>query len=160
MGQGCRSYTSAGGLRSEPPDPGLEIVRPSPGIASVGPTFEDETMESASDRRNRLTLVIRWTARVWAVAAIGVVLLLSVAEGLYPARPAEWIGLALYPGGVCVGMILAWWREGLGGGITVGSLVAFYAVYAATAGTLPRGPWWLVLAVPGFLFLWCWKRSL
>jgi len=56
-------------------------------------------------------------------------------------------------------MILAWWREGLGGGITVGSLVAFYILHTATAGSLPRGPWWLVLAVPGFLFLWCWKRS-
>jgi hypothetical protein len=56
-------------------------------------------------------------------------------------------------------MILAWWREGLGGGVTVGSLVAFYILHTATAGNVPRGPWWLVLAVPGFLFLWCWKRS-
>jgi hypothetical protein len=56
-------------------------------------------------------------------------------------------------------MILAWWREGLGGGITVGSLVAFYALHTATAGSLPRGWAWVVLAVPGFLFLWCWQRS-
>jgi hypothetical protein len=56
-------------------------------------------------------------------------------------------------------MILAWWKEGLGGSITVGSLAAFYILYIATAGNLPPGPWWLVLAVPGFLFLWCWKRS-
>jgi hypothetical protein len=88
-----------------------------------------------------------------------VVLLLFVGEGLYPARPTEWIGLLLYPGGVCLGMILAWWREGLGGAITVGSLVAFYVLYTATTGNLPPGPWWLVLAAPGLLFLWCWKRS-
>jgi hypothetical protein len=25
--------------------------------------------------------------------------------------------------------------------------------------SLPKGWAWLVLAVPGFLFLWCWKRS-
>ena len=74
-----------------------------------------ETMQGESDRRNRLTRIIRWTARGWAVATVGVVLLLCVVEGLYPARPTEWIGLLLYPGGVCVGMILAWWREGLGG---------------------------------------------
>jgi len=116
-------------------------------------------MESESDGRHRLTLVVRWTARAWAAATIGVILLLCVGEGLYPAGPAEWIGLLLYPGGICLGMILAWWREGLGGGITVGSLVAFYILHTATAGNLPRGPWWLVLAVPGFLFLWCWKRS-
>ena len=116
-------------------------------------------MKGESDGRGSLTLVVRWTARAWAVATIGLVLLLSVGEGLYPTGPAEWIGLLLYPGGICLGMILAWWREGLGGGITVGSLVAFYTVHTLTAGSLPRGPWWLVLAVPGFLFLWCWKRS-
>ena len=116
-------------------------------------------MESESDGRYRLTQAIRWTARAWAIVTIGVVLLLSVGEGLYPATSAEWIGLLLYPGGICLGMILAWWREGLGGGITVGSLVGFYALHTATAGNLPKGGAWLVLAVPGFLFLWCWKRS-
>jgi hypothetical protein len=90
---------------------------------------------------------------------MGVVLLLSVGEGLYPAGLAEWIGLLLYPGGICLGLVVAWWREGLGGGITVGSLLAFYMLHAATAGGLPKGWAWLVLAVPGFLFLWCWKRS-
>jgi len=78
-------------------------------------TLGSETMQGESDRRNRLTRIIRWTARGWAVATVGVVLLLCMVEGLYPARPTEWIGLLLYPGGVCVGMILAWWREGLGG---------------------------------------------
>jgi hypothetical protein len=116
-------------------------------------------MASKSDTQHRLTLVIRWTARAWTVATIGVVVLLCVGEGLYPSKPTEWIGLLLYPGGICAGMILAWWREGLGGCITVGSLVAFYALHSAMAGTLPQGWGWLVLAAPGFLFLWCWKRS-
>jgi hypothetical protein len=88
-----------------------------------------------------------------------VVLLLFVGEGLYPATLAEWIGLLLYPGGVCLGMILAWWREGLGGTITVGSLLTFYVLHTVTAGAPPSGWAWLVLAFPGFLFLWCWKLS-
>ena len=116
-------------------------------------------MESAADGQQRLTVVVRWTARAWAVATLGIVLLLSVGEGLYPTGLTEWIGLLLYPGGICVGMIVAWWKEGLGGAITVGSLVAFCILHTATAGSLPRGWAWLVLAVPGFLFLWCWKRS-
>ena len=49
----------------------------------------------------------------WAVATIGVVLLLGVGEGVYPAGLAEWVGLLLYPGGICLGMILAWWKEDL-----------------------------------------------
>ena len=116
-------------------------------------------MESESGRTYRLTQAVRWTARAWAIATVGVILLLSVGEGVYPATWTEWTGLLLYPGGICLGMILAWWREGLGGGITVGSLVAFYALHTATAGSPPRGWAWLVLAVPGFLFLWCWRRS-
>jgi len=116
-------------------------------------------MEKESDGRQRLTLVVRWTARAWAVATIGVVLLLSVGEGLYPAGIAEWIGLLLYPGGICVGMILAWWKEALGGSITVGSLLIFYMIHFATAGMFPKGWAFLVFAAPGFLFLFCWQRS-
>ena len=111
------------------------------------------------DESDRLTRAIRWLARVWAVVTIGVVVLLCLGEGVRPGSPAEAIGLVFYPGGICLGMVLAWWREGLGGGITVGSLVAFYIVHTLTAGALPPGWAWLVLAVPGFLFLWCWNRA-
>jgi hypothetical protein len=69
------------------------------------------------------------------------------------------IGLVLYNVGICVGMILAWWKKGLEGGLTVASLVAFYILYTVTKGSLPPGWAWLILAVPGFLFLWCWRRS-
>jgi hypothetical protein len=116
-------------------------------------------MKSESGGHDRLTRVIRWTARAWAVTAIGIVLLLGVGEGLYPASPAEWVGFLLYPGGICAGMVLAWWKEGLGGSITIGSLLAFYVLHTATAGSLPHGWAWLVLAAPGFFFLWSWQRS-
>lgn len=114
-------------------------------------------MQNGSDGRQRLTLAIRWTARVWAIASIGLILLLSI--GQMPPNRSEWIGFVLYPAGIVVGMVLAWWREGLGGTITVGSLLAFYALHFATAGTLPKGWAWLILAAPGLLFLWCWRRS-
>ena len=57
--------------------------------------------------------------------------------------------------GLSVGMILAWWREGLGGAITTACLVVFYAVHFATAGRLPAGWAWLLFAAPGPLFLAC-----
>jgi hypothetical protein len=116
-------------------------------------------MEHESDGQGGLTLAVRWTARVWAIVTIGVVILLSLGEGIHPAGPAELMGLVLYPGGICVGMILAWWKEGLGGGVTVASLVAFYILYTVTKGSLPPGWAWLILAIPGFLFLWSWRRS-
>lgn len=116
-------------------------------------------MEAESDGRDRLTQAIRWTARVWALATFAVVVLLSFGEGIHPAGAAEVAGLVLYPGGICLGLTLAWWREGLGGSITVASLLLFYVLHATTAGRLPAGLGWLVLAFPGLLFLWCWRRA-
>ena len=69
------------------------------------------------------------------------------------AGPIERLGVLFFPVGISVGMILAWWREGLGGSITVGSLLAFYVVHLTTAGTFPKGWAWLAFAAPGFLFL-------
>ena len=71
----------------------------------------------------------------------------------------ELLGLLFFPLGICVGMITGWWREGIGGSITVGSLLVFYVIHFATAGMLPKGWAWLAFAVPGFLFLLCGYRS-
>jgi len=65
-----------------------------------------------------------------------------------------------FPLGVCVGMVVAWWREGLGGGISVGSMAAFYLADRLMSSSFPRGLAFAALAVPGFLFLlsWLWTR--
>lgn len=110
-------------------------------------------MEGRTDRHQRWVLALRWTARVWSVASVGLVLAFIVGEGFNPSGPNEWLGVLFFPVGISVGMILAWWKEGLGGSITVGSLLAFYVVHLTTAGTLPKGWAWLAFAAPGFLFL-------
>jgi hypothetical protein len=111
--------------------------------------------------RNIITLYVRWTARIWSIFSIGLVLAFLVGEGFDPAKIkiTEWLGFLFFPVGISVGMILAWRREGVGGIITIGSLFAFYAVHLATAGTLPKGWAWFVFAAPGFLFLVCWYWS-
>ena len=100
---------------------------------------------------------IIWVARIWSLAAVGFVLLFLVGEVLngQGGRPtgAEWIGLAFWPGGVCLGLIIAWFRLGLGGVIATGSLVGFYIWYLLDRGTFPRGPYFLLVAAPGVLFL-------
>ena len=116
-------------------------------------------MESRTERQPLSTRVVRWNARLWTIGSIGLILLFLVGERSYPQIPAEWLGFVFFPFGISVGMILAWWKEGIGGTITVGSLVVFYVIHLATAGTLPRGWAWLLFAAPGFLFLWCWSRS-
>jgi hypothetical protein len=116
-------------------------------------------MENQTERQGVLTRLIRWSARVWSIASVGLLFLFVVGEGINPTTRGEWIGLLFFPFGISVGMILGWWREGIGGSITVGSLLAFYVIHYTTAGTLPKGSAWLVFAAPGFLFLLCWYRS-
>ncbi|MDQ5845755.1 MAG: hypothetical protein M3539_10730 [Acidobacteriota bacterium] len=100
---------------------------------------------------------LNWVARIWSVASILFVLAfifgdLFSGSGVRPTA-AEWLGLVLWPGGVIVGLIVAWFRKGLGGAITIGSLIAFYVWNFLERGTFPRGPYFALVAAPGILFL-------
>jgi hypothetical protein len=53
-------------------------------------------------------------------------------------------------------MILAWRWEAVGGGMTVGSMLAFYALLRVIDGRFPRGPYFALVAAPGALFLLSW----
>ena len=116
-------------------------------------------MEHRTSTHRRWVSVLRWTARVWSVASIALVLAFIVGEGINPSGPSERLGLVFFPFGICLGMIVAWWSEGLGGSITVGSLLVFYVIHVATTGTLPSGWAWLTFAAPGFLFLLAWRLA-
>ncbi len=115
-------------------------------------------MEDSVKSKPELTSMIRWTARILSMVTIGVVLLFMVGEGFDYTRikPDEWALFLFFPIGISVGMILAWWQEGIGGIISVGSLVMFYGVHFANAGKFPSGWAWLIFTIPGFLFLLCW----
>lgn len=102
-----------------------------------------------------LELTARSAARLGSVASL---LLLSA----FIFRPneaekwptvKEWIGLAFFPGGVGVGMLVGWWKERLGGAVTVASLAGFYGWLFLSSGRIWAGPWFFVFAAPGFLFL-------
>ena len=117
--------------------------------------------ETRTSRKRGIT-AIRWVARAWSIASIGFVLLMFIGSGLEEGfNPAQFtfrdrVGLFFFPFGVRLGMIVAWRWDGLGGGITVGSLLAFYAALRVMDGRFPRGPYFALLAVPGILFLVCW----
>lgn len=131
-----------------------------------GPVARFSRYEEAFMFRNRIDLSFPLTfigmlARVTSIASITLLTMLFASEWLHPSHiaPREWIGLFFFPVGVVVGMTIAWWKEGLGAGITLGSLMAFYVVY----GYLMRyhiGGWaFVVFASPGFLFLLHWLLS-
>ena len=107
--------------------------------------------------------ILRWSARVWSLLAVGVVLLLAFGEGLNFSHftAPELLLFAFFPSGFCLGLVLAWRWEGLGGGVTVASLAAFYLAERLMSSSFPRGLALVALAAPGFLFLLCglWARS-
>jgi hypothetical protein len=95
---------------------------------------------------------VRWLARLGSLATLAfVALAATVPAG--PPTPAEAVALALFPVGVVVGFAVGWWREVTGGAISVLSLVAFYAWMILLTGRPPHGPYFVLLAAPGFLFL-------
>lgn len=114
--------------------------------------------QSIGQRRSAVS-VVRWTARLWSLASVALVLGFIVGEGLNPSGRNEWLGFLFFPFGICAGMILAWRREAAGGMVTVGCLGAFYVLRFATAGVFPQGWAWLAFAAPGFLFLLAWFLS-
>jgi hypothetical protein len=103
--------------------------------------------------------VIELLARVGSIASITMLALIFFGEGSF--RPSEisrneWIGLAFFPIGVVLGMIIAWLKEGVGSVLTVGSLIGFYVVYGYLFSNHIGGWWFIVFASPGFLFLLHW----
>ena len=100
---------------------------------------------------------IRWTARVWSILSILFVLVFAIGEMAPGNNPQpthqEWIGLSLWPIGVCLGLAIAWLREELGGIVALGCLVAFYVWNVLRSGHLPRGPFFALVAAPAVLFL-------
>lgn len=101
--------------------------------------------------------ILTWIARIWSLAGITFVLIFLFGEVLSGSGPkptsAEWIGLALWPGCVGVGLGIAWFRKRLGGALALGSLGAFYVWNLLERGKFPSGPYFFLIAAPGVLFL-------
>ena len=99
--------------------------------------------------------VIELLARVGSIASITLLVFLFAGEGFHPSEISrnEWAGLLFFPIGIMIGMIVAWWKEGLGSAVTLLSLLAFYLVYGYLLSNHVRGWVFIAFASPGFLFL-------
>lgn len=100
---------------------------------------------------------MRWIARAWSVLSIIYVLISAAGETLRNQGPGpagqEWVGLALFPIGVCVGLVVAWFSERLGGFLALGCFVAFYAWNLLWFGSMPHNPFYVWIAAPSVLFI-------
>ena len=52
-----------------------------------------------------------------------------------------------------LGLILAWFFEGIGATITIVSIAAFYSIHYFHDGKLPGGPFFLISGTPSVFFL-------
>jgi len=103
---------------------------------------------------------VRWVrivARVGSIFSIVIIILFLMGEEMNPhsvqPTPSEWIMILFFPLGVIAGMIEGWWHEKAGGLVTVLSLIVFYIIGWVVQGRLPNGPFFVLLSMPGFLFL-------
>ena len=119
-------------------------------------------MFSETKKTNIAQFLFRWTARALSIATTGVLMLFLFGEKFEVSRVTgkQWVGLLFFPLGITVGLVIAWWKEGLGGAINVGSLAAFYLIYGLLLNEkLGQGWPFAVFAVPGVLFLISWMLS-
>lgn len=100
--------------------------------------------------------IIVWLARVSAIVSVAGLSLFVIgniqAMEKLPTL-VEFVGLAFFPGGVLLGLLLGFKRPTYGGSVAVVSLLAFASWHIAVAGDLPKGPYFVIFTLPGLLFL-------
>jgi|ERR1043166_4601615 hypothetical protein len=102
--------------------------------------------------------VIELFARIGSIASVTLLVMLFLGDGFQPSRITanEWAGLLFFPLGVVIGMVVAWWKEGVGSVVTLGSLLGLYIVWGYLMRNHVGGYWFFVFASPGLLFLLHW----
>lgn len=109
--------------------------------------------------------VVRWIARGFSGFAAALVLIIFIGEGLTEGF-LPLLRLSVREALLMIAFLAVWlglllgWKWGLYGGLlTVCGMAAFYLFDYLFSGTFPRGPFFLILASPGFLFLYCGLRA-
>lgn len=109
------------------------------------------------DHARFAALSLRWAARLGSLASLALLaaFLFGGGEQILPSTLREAVSMALFPGCVAAGMLLAWRWELAGGLLCVAGLAAFYAWMALASGRVPLTPYFALFAAPGFIFLIC-----
>jgi len=112
-------------------------------------------------KSNKTVRVVRWIARV-SSGIVATLILLTFAGGEFTQGVEPFFHLSFRETLIviafvtaCLGLLLGWKWEIFGGLLTVCGVAAFYLLNYLFLGTLPQGPFFLIFALPGFLFLYC-----
>lgn len=109
--------------------------------------------------------ILRWTARILASVMAALILIIFVGEILGDGVPSllqmtGWeISMMFVFFALWLGLLLGWKWELFGGLLTLCAVMIFYALNFLITGIFPRGPFFLILASPSLLFLYCgWQK--
>jgi hypothetical protein len=103
----------------------------------------------------RLEIGVRWGARLLTALLLGIVLAIFIGEGGFnplKLKGVEPIQMFLFWTS-CIGMVVAWRWQLVGGALSLGGMMLFFAVEVAVTGGLPRLPFLYLMLLPGMLFL-------
>ncbi len=106
---------------------------------------------------------VLWIARISGSLIVVLFVFVAVSGLLSPGQslptPREWLQLSMFPIGLCVGYVVAWRWQFLGGVISLGCLVLFFVVMWASGNPVHGVPAFYPFAVPGLFFIWYWLLS-
>jgi hypothetical protein len=110
-------------------------------------------MKSSNGRPPILAFILRWIARVAAVAMFGLFVGSAIAEGFPPLWKQPLSVQLIFAGWalIFIGYVIGWRRQALGGALVLAALVAMSLVELAVNGNL-LGPAFLMWLVPGALY--------
>jgi hypothetical protein len=99
--------------------------------------------------------IFRWTARVWSLGSIGIILAFAIGESFNPTALSlkEALLFACFPAAVLAGLALSWKWPVAGGLLTILGLLGFYSLHRVLAGRFPSGFAFILIALPGWLFI-------
>jgi len=106
----------------------------------------------------RLEVGVRWTARLLTALFVGLVLVMfggATLEGgstplkLKGVEPIQMVFFWI----ACIGMVIAWRWQVVGGMLSLAGMILFFAVEFAVNGRLPRGLLLYLMLLPGILFM-------
>ena len=101
---------------------------------------------------------VRWTARVLSALLVGLVLLmfigLSIDAGFRsPRLTGVEIAQMIFFWTACIGMVVAWRWQVIGGALSLGGMILFFIVEFTIRGGLTKAPFLYLMLLPGILFL-------
>ncbi len=108
-----------------------------------------------NDEEMTLGLFIKFLAKYSSILAVLFIVMISFNKGHIPQSPSmDDLGLFLcFPVGVSTGLLLALKYEGIGGLVTITSIVIFYAFNSYLWGNYPDESYYLILSFPSVLSL-------